>query len=176
MSRERLDNKRCSGPFNKTPLLQLSLEPQPGHREEELQGDLFVRKARAVSSPDRLQQPDMQGCFLGPADSTVDKRDQAAALALEGCTGSSADRRWEEVTVVGLRVSGDVVAPKDSLAVESWSLRKMRVGNESQRVKGNTQLLTGCFGFCLSRRKRVGNGERTLRLASCSASLAASPR
>lgn len=51
-----------------------------------------------------------------------------AALALEGCTGSSADRLWEEVTVVGLRASGDVVAPKDSLAVESWSLRKNESG------------------------------------------------
>lgn len=82
-----------------------------------------MRKARAVSSPDRLQQPDVQGCFLGPADSTVDKRDQAA-LALEDYTQLSADRCWEEVTVVGLRASGDVVAPKDSLAVESWSLRE----------------------------------------------------
>lgn len=86
-----------------------------------------MRKARAVSSPDRLQQPDMQSCFLGPADFTVDKSDQAA-LALEGRAGSSADRLGEEVTVVGLHASGDMVAPKDNLAVESWSLRKNESG------------------------------------------------
>lgn len=86
-----------------------------------------MRKARAVSSPDRLQQPDVQSCFLGPADFTVDKGDQAAS-ALEGCAGSSADRLREEVTVVSLRASGDAVAPKDSLAMESWSLRRNESG------------------------------------------------
>lgn len=63
--------------------------------------------------------------FSGPADVTVDKK---AALASEGCAGSSADRLGEEVTVVGLRASGDMVAPEDSLAVESWSLRKNESG------------------------------------------------
>lgn len=86
-----------------------------------------MRKARAVSSPDRLQQPDVQSCFLGPADFTVDKGDQAAS-ALEGCAGSSADKLREEVTVVSLRASGDAVAPKDSLAMESWSLRRNESG------------------------------------------------
>lgn len=43
-----------------------------------------MRKARAVSSPDRLQQPDVQGCFLGPADSTVDKRDLAGGFGFGG--------------------------------------------------------------------------------------------
>lgn len=63
--------------------------------------------------------------FSGPADFTVDKK---AALASEGCAWSSADRLGEEVTVVGLRASGDTVAPKDSLVVESWSLRKNESG------------------------------------------------
>lgn len=75
------------------------------------------------------RQAPTAGCvelFSGPADFTVDK--EKTALALEGCAGSSADSLGEEVTVVGLRASGDVVAPKDSLAVESWSLRKNESG------------------------------------------------
>lgn len=101
---------------------------------------------------------------------------ERAALALEGCAGSSAHRLGEEVTVMGLHASGDVVAPKDSLAVESWSLQKMRVGNESQRVKGNAHLLTGLLWLLSVEEEEGGECERTLGLASCSASPAASPR
>lgn len=75
------------------------------------------------------RQAPTTGCaelFSGPADCTVDK--EKAALPLEGCAGSSADSLGEEVTVVGLLASGDVVAPKDSLAVEIWSLRKNESG------------------------------------------------
>lgn len=88
-------------------------------------GDLFMRKTRAVSSPDRLQQPDVRGCFLVQLISLWIRR---LLLWVWRAVLGPLQTRLEEVTAVGLRASGDAVAPKDSPAVESWSLRKNESG------------------------------------------------
>lgn len=84
-----------------------------------------MRKTRAVSSPDRLQQPDVQSCFLVQLIALWIRR---RLLWFWKAVPGPLQTLGEEVTVVGLFASRDAVAPKDSLAVESWSLRKNESG------------------------------------------------
>lgn len=122
---ESWDNIRCLVPFDQNiPLATVTRAPARPERGRAL-GRPAHEEDQSCVQPKQAPTAGCAELFSGPVDFTVDKK---SALALEGCVGSSTDRLGEEVTVVGLRASGDVVAPKDSLLVENWSLRKNESG------------------------------------------------
>lgn len=61
---ESWDNKRCLVPFDQNipPATVTRAPARPGRGRA--MGRPFMRKTRAVSSPDRLQQTDVRSCFL----------------------------------------------------------------------------------------------------------------
>lgn len=61
---------------------------------------------------------------------------------------------------MGLHASGDVVAPKDSLAVESWSLRKNESGKSESKSQGKCASVNGA---ALAFVCRGGRGWRIVR-------------
>lgn len=158
----------CS--LTKNNLLSLSSEPRS---HDQHQG----KKARALSSPSLGSASQPATAVSGSTDLNQDKRSVASSFDFEGRNSLREQvpcllqTGWEEVMSPTPAFRPQVaLAPEDSLAVETWSLWKNESGKWESRSQGEAaDLLTGCFCFCLWRRKRMESGQGTRRLASCKA-------